>query len=63
MREVRLYRGEAVMRTIYIPKDMDEALRRLAFAMNTTKSEIMREAIAERLANTRITVTVNREGN
>ena len=39
-----------VLRTIYLPKALDRELRELAFSMDKTKGELMRELVLEALA-------------
>jgi len=38
-----------VLRTVYLPKDLDERLRRLAYEARTSKNEIIRNLINQAL--------------
>lgn len=39
------HRGNMVLRTVYLPKDVDDDLRQFAFQMQESKNEVIRACI------------------
>src|SRR5687768_12972832 len=42
-----------VLRTVYLPKDLDDELRQLAFSQGSSKNELIREAVKTAFATWR----------
>ncbi len=43
------YDTSLVLRTVYLPRDLDERLREIAFSQRTSKNEVIRSLLQEAL--------------